>query len=538
MAMTLRNEIRRLLRARGRAREGASILSTDPPLELHARQPWGGGDPAPAGAYDDRIAPFDDTEAEPWREWERGEGVEEAPEGVPPAAELEPIRVYLNEIARVPLLRKEQEVELGRRIEAGQHELLGTLAGVPFAARRLVDLAERIRRQEVPAEELILFPEGREVEVAAVPPILRAISRLGALVDRLERVKSKERDSRLARSTRDRYAREAARVEEEMRALLLAQPIRPALLDTLVGELRELAGELQRVEATPASAHRSQRFRALERQLGLPRREFRQIFARALAHEESVRAAKKELMEANLRLVVSIAKRYMGRGLSLLDLVQEGNLGLMKAVDRFQYRRGFKFSTYATWWIRQAVTRAIADFGRTIRLPVHAVDALNQLQKAQRALRDELRREPTMRELADRAGMPADRTQFLLRARKQPYSLEMPIGEESALGELLKHEAPSPEEVVLSRDLRAQVRRRLAPLTAREREILCLRFGIGTDREHTLEEISRRFSLSRERIRQIEAGAMKKLRPGAEGRRSRSGGSGRSAAAERARRPR
>jgi RNA polymerase primary sigma factor len=237
------------------------------------------------------------------------------------------------------------------------------------------------------------------------------------------------------------------------------------------------------------------------------------LLARAVGHDEDARRTKQELMEANLRLVVSIAKRYVGRGLSFLDLIQEGNLGLMKAVDRFQYRRGFKFSTYATWWIRQAVQRAVADFGRTIRLPVHAADSLNQLDKARRVLRDELRREPTIRELADHVEMPVDKVQFLLRARTTPYSLEMLVGEETPLGALLKLDAPTPEDLTLAQDLQSRVRRYLARLSEREREIICLRYGIGTDRECSLEEVGRRFSISRERVRQIESKAMKKLRP-------------------------
>jgi RNA polymerase primary sigma factor len=298
--------------------------------------------------------------------------------------------------------------------------------------------------------------------------------------------------------------------------LLLKQHIKPAVLDMLMSELRELAAELERLDAEPVGPSRTGRSRAIQRRIGLPRRRFRQLFAEALEHDTAVRRAKQELMEANLRLVVSIAKRYVGRGLSLLDLVQEGNLGLMKGVDRFQYRRGFKFSTYATWWIRQAIQRAVADYGRTIRLPVHAVDALNQLEKTRRVLWAELGREPTVRELADRAEMPVDKVQHLFRARITPYSLDMPIGPggaETPLGGLLKLEAPTPEELTLARDLQSQVGRYLARLSDREREIICLRYGIGTDREHTLEEISRRFSLSRERIRQIEAEAMKKLRP-------------------------
>jgi RNA polymerase primary sigma factor len=184
----------------------------------------------------------------------------------------------------------------------------------------------------------------------------------------------------------------------------------------------------------------------------------------------------------------------------------------MKGVDRFQYRRGFKFSTYATWWIRQAITRAVADLGRTIRLPVHAVETLNQIEGARRALREELGREPTVRELADRVDIPIDKLQFLLRAKTKPYSLETPVGEETPLGAFLELEAPTPEEQTLARDLQSGVRRHLARLTGRERDVICLRYGIGTDHEHTLDEIGRRYSVSRERIRQIAAEAMKKLR--------------------------
>lgn len=285
------------------------------------------------------------------------------------------------------------------------------------------------------------------------------------------------------------------------------------LIEETLGALRRLDDQIVNAAAQSRSQRGARELRALERAVGLPRRRFRELVAHANEQHTAVQRAKAELTEANLRLVVSVAKRYARQGVPLIDLIQEGNLGLIKAVDRFDYRRGFKFSTYAIWWIRQAMTHAIADAGRTVRLPQHVFESLRQLKKAGRVLRDALRREPTVSELADWMHVPIKKVDFLLGLQAEPVSLETPLRQDVELSSLLKTAvAPSPEGLLARRELQAQLDRALASLPERERQVLRLRFGIGADREHTLDEIGQRFSLTRERIRQLEAMTVATLR--------------------------
>jgi len=367
--------------------------------------------------------------------------------------EPDPVRTYLRQIGRTTLLTRAQEGLISQRIEAARRELLQVLVRIPLTARHLVELSEG-SCTAAQAEHL---------------------------VDRIEHI-------------------------------LLDEPLKLALLDTMMRELAHIREEFARLDAEPGTHVTRDRARVLEEALGVRRRTFEKLFAQATEADVRLARAKQEMMEANLRLVVSIAKRYLGRGLPFLDLIQEGNLGLIKAVDRFQYRRGFKFSTYATWWIRQSVQRAIADSARTIRLPVHLFDAMNQLLRVQARMREELRRPPTPYELADRLEMPVDKIQSLLRAQLTPFSLDLPLGDDLSLGDTLKFEGPSPEHQALHADRVREVHHHLTSLSARERDILGRRYGLGFEREQTLDEIGNALSISRERVRQIEKVAMKKLR--------------------------
>jgi RNA polymerase sigma factor (sigma-70 family) len=430
---------------------------------------------------------------------------EEAAEAPGPAeAAPDSFRLYLREIAKYPLLTAAQKVALGRRIEQGQVKLRRALAAVPWAVGRLLELADEVRAKRRPLGDLFRLPEGREPTAAEVRGFFAAMSRVRRRHGQIRGLRARLRP-RVAAADRAVIQRTVARHRMAIQDLGAELPIRPDVVDGLVVELRRLADSL-------ATAKR-EGVRSREADVGLDRVALARVLDEVVEADRETRMAKRELMEANLRLVVSIAKRYRGAALPLQDLVQEGNLGVGKAVDRFQYRRGFKFSTYATWWIRQAITRALADRARLIRLPVHVEDQLRHLARVDRALTGELGRPPTVEERARRAGLPVRKVRDLLEAACRTYSLQTPLSETMELGDVLEDTQIAPPDAgVLAEDQARRVRRALGTLSEQQRQVLRLRFGLD-DGEHTLEQIGQRFGLTRERIRQIEAKALRKLRP-------------------------
>jgi len=480
----------------------------------------------------------------------------------------DPVRMYLREMAKTPLLTREGEIRIAKRIEAGRAEVTSAVCRASVAVREIIFLGERLLSGRLRVGDIITLNEFDEASeqkemqlLAEIAPTLKGLKADQERIDEL-RKKLIGPPGIALRGAKGEEIRERISSLRSHQASLLGQlNLNQKVIDRILARMKNLLERMEQGENEMAEVERalrlspeecrrifdpnrkqqsleslSMRFRIkkdrmselekaykaglrkvkrVEQEAEMPSAELKELLFAITNGERKVLEAKKEMVGANLRLVISIAKKYTNRGLQFLDLIQEGNIGLMRAVDKFEYQRGYKFSTYATWWIRQAITRAIADQARTIRIPVHMIETINKLIRASRQLVQEKGREPTPEEIAEKIDLPVDKVRKVLKIAQEPISLETPIGEEedSHLGDFIEDKgAVSPLEAVITRNLTQQTEDVLLSLTAREENVLRLRFGIGDGCDHTLEEVGQRFEVTRERIRQIEAKALRKLR--------------------------
>ena len=476
----------------------------------------------------------------------------------------DPVRMYLREMGSVSLLTREGEVEIAKRIEVGERDVASVILNTPITVKEVISLGDRLRKFQIGAIEISkdveeeVIEEGEE-DLQAMR-VLGIIDEIKEFDGRMEEIQVSLEQEAPAEKEREALLAEHVEIKGKMADLLKSLRLKDRHIEKIAQRLKELSckvdlvmqeiTELEKETATEKDpfiaaydsvqggdeaqyqsalklsqeeAHKlEKRYRTAEKKLtkieqesGFKASELSNALKAIEEGERKAKLAKSELVEANLRLVVSIAKKYTNRGLQFLDLIQEGNIGLMKAVDKFEYQRGYKFSTYATWWIRQAITRAIADQARTIRIPVHMIETINKLIRTSRQLVQEIGREPSPEEIAERMALPLDKVRKVLKIAKEPISLETPIGEEedSHLGDFIEDKGVvSPLEAVIKANLSEQTSRVLSTLTPREEKVLRMRFGIGEKSDHTLEEVGQDFEVTRERIRQIEAKALRKLR--------------------------